>query len=89
MRRAFHSVVHHTFHYIVLMMILIGGIFSFISFRNYPVLQLLIGVITCLLYFLWGVVHHFVDGNLSVKIVIEYLSVTIFAIIILWNVIIV
>lgn len=88
MRKTIYDITHHVFHYVILITILFGGLSAFFSFRNYPVIQLLIGVITAISYAIWGIVHHFVDRDLSAKIIIEYLTISIFAIIILWNVLI-
>lgn len=66
-------------------MIIFSGLAAFFSFRNYPMVQLLVGIVTALSYVIWGIVHHFVDKDLNVKVIIEYLAVAIFAIIILWN----
>ncbi len=88
MKKIAYDITHHIFHYIILVTILLGGFGAFFSFRNYPVIQLLIGITTALSYALWGIMHHFVDRDLSIKIVIEYLAISAFAIIILWNVLI-
>ncbi len=89
MKKVMYDVTHHVFHYIILVMIITGGLSAFFSFRNYPMIQLLIGITTSLLYAVWGMVHHLVDRDLSIQIIIEYLAVAIFAIIILWNVLII
>lgn len=88
MKRFIYDITHHIFHYFILLTIIIGGLGAFFSFRAYPVIQLLVGITTAIFYVIWGIVHHFVDRDLSVKIVIEYLIVAIFAIVILWNVLI-
>ncbi len=88
MKRLYFNIAHHIFHYIILVIILSTGISMYIYFRSYPVLQLIIGIATSLFYVLWGIVHHYVDNDLSLKIVVEYLSIAIFAIIVLWNVLI-
>ena len=85
MIRFVYDITHHFFHYFVLLAIIFSGLAAFFSFRNYPVVQLLVGIVTALSYVTWGIVHHFVDKDLNVKIIIEYLAVAIFAIIILWN----
>lgn len=88
MKRAVYDITHHAFHYLILIVILGSSFAAFFSFRNYPMIQLLIGIATALIYALWGVMHHFIDHDLSLKIVIEYLAVSIFAIIILWNILV-
>lgn len=89
MKTFFYDTAHHIFHYLILLTIIVGGLGAFFSFRAYPMIQLLIGITTALFYVIWGIVHHFVDHDLSVKIVIEYLIVAIFAIVILWNILII
>lgn len=89
MRKIAYDFSHHFFHYLILLTILGGCGTAFFSFRNYPVIQLLVGIATALFYFIWGVMHHFVDHDLSLKIVVEYLAVSVFAIIILWNLLII
>lgn len=79
---------HHIFHYLVLAVILIGGLGAFFSFRNYPVIQFLIGLAISLSYIAWGIIHHYIDKDLSIKIVIEFVTIAVFVIIILWNVLI-
>ncbi|MBI2029717.1 hypothetical protein HYT02_04830 [Candidatus Gottesmanbacteria bacterium] len=79
---------HHIFHYLVLTIILVGGLTAFFSFRNYPVIQFLIGIGISLTYVLWGIIHHYIDRDLSIKIVIEFAVIAVFVIIILWNVLI-
>lgn len=89
MRKVVYEISHHLLHYVILLTILgICGT-TFFSFRNYPVIQLLIGITAALFYFMWGIVHHFVDHDLSLKIVVEYLAISVFAIIILWNLLII
>ena len=85
MKRFVYDITHHFFHYFILLMIIFSGLAAFFSFRNYPMVQLLVGIVTALSYVIWGIVHHFVDKDLNVKVIIEYLAVAIFAIIILWN----
>ena len=86
--RKLYDFTHHVFHYLILGIILIGGLTAFFSFRNYPVIQFLIGIAMALSYIFWGIIHHFIDHVLSIKIVIEFVIIAIFVIIILWNVLI-
>lgn len=88
MRKIINDLTHHFFHYLVLATVIFGGLFAFFSFKGYPVIQLLVGVVIALLYAIWGILHHMIDRTLTVKIVFEYLAVSIFAIIILWNILI-
>lgn len=81
--------IHHLFHYAILISIFLGGITMFILYRAFPYVQLLVGTTTAVSYIVWGIVHHYIDEDLSLKIIMEYLSIGIFAIIILWNVLVI
>lgn len=78
----FEDIKTHTLHYLILITILtigFGSVFVFSEKRN---AQFLLGGLTAVLYVLWGVIHHYMEDDLNLKIVIEYtliaaLSVTI------------
>jgi len=74
-------------NYIVLVLILTGGVVSFYTVRSNPTLQLLIGVVTSVSYVLWGIIHHYMDRSLHKKIVVEYLLIGAIAIVLLATVI--
>lgn len=80
------EISHHFISYSILSVILLAGIMMFVYFRSYPVLQFLVGTSTALSYALWGIIHHWTEGELNLKIVVEYLTVAAFAIVVLWNI---
>ncbi len=78
---------HVMLHYIVLVLILMGGVISFFMVKENPFLQLMIGIVTSVSYVLWGIIHHYMDHSLHKKIVIEYLLIGAIAIVLLSTVI--
>ncbi|MDP3998059.1 MAG: hypothetical protein Q8P89_00375 [bacterium] len=65
----------HSIHYFVLLLILGSGLFGFIQFSYNPDLRRAIILAVAALYIVWGLLHHFLEGNLNLKIMIEYTSV--------------
>jgi hypothetical protein len=62
-------------HYVVLLLILGGGIVTFYLVRPNVTLQLLAGVVTSVAYVIWGIIHHKLQGDLHHRIVIEYMLI--------------
>ena len=54
----------------------------FFSAAN-PDKQFSISIYTSVAYFIWGMVHHRIEGDLHPKIVIEYLLIAIVAVLLL------
>ena len=75
-----------TLHFIVLTLILIGGIASFTMLTGDVVAQQRIGIATSVAYVFWGILHHAIHGDLHAKVVIEYILVGAVAMLILINV---
>ncbi len=64
--------LRHLTHYIVLLMILMVGLLAMITGGRNSMVHLIILVLISLSYFIWGMVHHFLENNLHFEIVIEY-----------------
>lgn len=62
----------HTLHYLVLVTILIIGFGSVLVFSTDKNIQLFLGGVTAALYVLWGIIHHYMEDDFNLKIVIEY-----------------
>ncbi|EKD67961.1 MAG: hypothetical protein ACD_48C00135G0004 [uncultured bacterium] len=73
------------FHYFVLAVILLGGIFMFFSSQGNTGIQLIVGTITAISYILWGIIHHALERELHPKIVIEYILIGGIAIVLIWS----
>ena len=63
---------HHLFHYLSLFLILSVGFVLFYVNRGFPQTQLNVALIICFLYVIWGIIHHYLKGDLHTRIVIEY-----------------
>jgi len=74
----------HVIHYLTLFIILGLGLLGFWHFSYQMTLQRVIILAVAVLYVGWGVVHHLLEGNLNLKIVIEYTSVAALAAALVW-----
>lgn len=70
-------------NYIVLLIILVTGVWTFWGASNDKVMQLYIGVATAISYVIWGIIYHTLEGDLHPKVVIEYCLVGAIAIVLL------
>ena len=78
-----HGTHFHIFHYLILIFILGLGVLSFFFSAANPDKQFSISIITSVAYFIWGMVHHRLEDDLHPKIVIEYLLISIVAVLLL------
>lgn len=74
---------HTFFHFLVLVILLAGGVSAFYIARSDVTLQLIVGITTAVLYILWGIIHHALLGDLHHKIMIEYMLIGAIAIVLL------
>lgn len=65
----------HWGYYLSLLGILFLGIFLAIQASPDRQLQMLTVILTTFFYVAWGILHHFLNHDLTVKIVIEYLLI--------------
>lgn len=70
-------------NFLVLAIILIAGIFTFWGAQNDKGIQLSVGIATSIAYLLWGMIYHSLEGDLHMKVVIEYSLVSAIAIVLL------
>jgi len=59
-------------NFVVLAVILVSGIFTFWGAQNDKTIQLFVGVATAVAYVIWGMIYHSLEGDLHLKVVIEY-----------------
>ncbi|MDP2860818.1 MAG: hypothetical protein Q8N98_03850 [bacterium] len=76
----------HIIHYFVLFVFLTGGFLFFLRFEGEPEIRLKTVEALCLGYFLWGITHHLLERNLSLRIVLEYLLVSLATLMIFVNI---
>lgn len=70
-------------HFLILLLILGGGLAMFYYARGDAPLQLAIGMVTAVSYVAWGLVHHAMQRDLHKKIVIEYVLIGTLAVMLL------
>ncbi|PIS09500.1 hypothetical protein COT75_01185 [Candidatus Beckwithbacteria bacterium CG10_big_fil_rev_8_21_14_0_10_34_10] len=74
-------------HYLFLFTGLFLGLTFFFGLFNLPSFKVgsIIGL--CVFYFFWGIIHHWLEKDLHIKIVLEYLFVSLIALAILLSLI--
>ena len=70
----FKNFKNHTYYYISLLLILLFG-FLLAFFSADKQFQMLVIVLTSFCYVGWGILHHYLYHELSVKIMVEYILV--------------
>lgn len=71
-------------HYLVLAVILNIGLAAFWYFQYLRAIQLWVVLLTCGAYVVWGIIHHHFEGDLHLKVVLEYLTTAILGFLIIW-----
>ncbi len=70
------NIIHHTYLHPLVLCIIFGFTILAISlFQGKPDLQFLVGFIAAMSYILWGIVYHYIEGDLYVKVMIEYVLI--------------
>lgn len=67
-------VVRHSVDFLILALILGSGLYGLILFRFEVASQVAVAILMCTLYVFWGIFHHYHDGNLTGKVVLEYIA---------------
>jgi hypothetical protein len=66
-------------HYLVLFMGLFLGLGLFFGIFSLPPMKITAIILLCIFYFFWGMFHHLLTGDFHIKIVLEYLLISIIA----------
>lgn len=74
----------HSGYYIVLFIILVLGFLMAYSNISNKAFQVGIIISTTFFYILWGIIHHLINHDLHVKIVIEYILIGAFGLAIMF-----
>lgn len=69
-----HHVVRHGVDFILLALIIVLGLGGLLFFRFDLAAQVADIILLGFLYIFWGIYHHFHDGDLTGKVVMEYIS---------------
>lgn len=62
-------------HIITLLLILVSSVWAFIHFKGLPLMQLYVVVAAVVAYIAWGVLYHFLNKRLTLKLLLEYVLV--------------
>jgi hypothetical protein len=73
----------HLWHYLLLIFILGLGTVGMFFYSGMPHKQYLLVIFVSTLYFLWGIFHHYLEGDLHIRIVVEYLLIALLAVVLL------
>lgn len=66
---------NHWYYYLSLLGIVFLGVFLAFQLAYDRRLQVFVVVATALFYVFWGILHHFLEHDLNIKIVVEYILV--------------
>jgi hypothetical protein len=66
-------------HYLVLFTGLFLGLGLFFGIFGLPPMRIISITLLCIFYFFWGIIHHLLIGDLHIKIVLEYLLISVIA----------
>lgn len=83
----FSDIKEHLSHYLVLLLILTIGLVGFIFFQRLPQAQIVSVFLTAVFYVLWGIAHHYLEGDLHLRIILEYAAVGLLGFLVLFSVI--
>lgn len=78
-----HNTKVNIFHYIILALVLLAGLLLLFMYQGKPETQFYIGVGLALSYFSWGMIHHYLDGDLHKKHVVEYSLISLLGLVLL------
>lgn len=73
-------------HYLVLGVLLSGGLSLFLFFNHSRQVQLQVVMVTALGYLLWGTTHHYLKKDLNWTVFFEYTLVAVFSILVIYTV---
>ena len=79
------NIKEHWPHYVALILILTFGSISFWFFRHTPQAQIFSAFLTACFYIAWGIVHHYLEGDLHLRVIIEYVAVALLGFLVLWG----
>lgn len=82
------SFIRHLSHYMVLFGILLAGFAGLILFSYDKAFQISVASALVLSYASWGITHHYLDHDLHLETVIEYIVVAILGFVIIFSMII-
>ena len=76
---------HHLKHYLPLLGIIATCLIGFVVFSYDKAFQMAIFIACSLSYVAWGFIHHHIHRDLEISVVIEYLTIAILGIVIVFS----
>lgn len=70
-----HHIIRHGVDFLLLCLIMALGLSGLIYYRFDAAAQIACVLLMCILYVIWGGIHHFHDGNLTGKVILEYVTI--------------
>lgn len=83
MEKLTEDIKKHFSHYLVLLVILNFGVGFFYLFKSDPGLRTLVVLTVGAAYVFWGIIHHWLEGDLHLKVAVEYFLVALAAVVVL------
>lgn len=71
------DVQKHNLQYLILFSGLLLGAVAYFAFLGLPFYRVAAVILTGVFYFSWGIIHHLLLKDLHIKIVLEYLFISI------------
>ena len=69
--------------YLLLLTILSFGLLAFVYFGYDRQIQMTVMLMVAILYIAWGAWHHFLKGDFHLKVLMEYVTVSFFAVVLI------
>jgi len=79
------DVREHLGQYLVLLFILFFGALAFFYFQRFPQAQIVSIFLTASFYVLWGIVHHYLEGDLHPRVIMEYVAIALLGFLVLFT----
>lgn len=79
MKDLFEEVKGHLSHYLALLVILDLGLGAFLIFRYNFLYQTIVILATSLAYIAWGAVHHWLEEDFHLRVILEYILLAVLA----------
>lgn len=81
------SIARHIQHYLPLLGIFFAGVLGFVVFDYDKNFQGVITLATASSYVTWGLVHHYLHGDLHFSVVLEYVAIAALGVVMVFSVI--
>ena len=70
-----HKILHHGTDFLLLVILFGLGFGALLLFSHQVDKQILVAILMPILYAMWGIIHHYHEGNLTLEVSLEYIGV--------------